>query len=424
MKKIIDDLWFKRRDIISDGFDESLNYISDIIPLKIHKYPTGTECWTWIIPEKWSINQAYIEDSKKNRLLDLRDHPLHILSYSKPIDKVVSKEELFQHLHSNPKSPNAIPFEFKYYEKEWGFCIQHNKLEDFKDKEYRVFIDSKFEKGSLKVGEYTIPGERDDIIILMAHLCHPCLVDDDLTGVAVLIETAKEIAKLSNNHFTYKILFVPETIGSIAYLSHNEDLIPKIKYGIFYEMLGNSNTLALQHSRDKNSKMDRIARYVMNKNLKEYREGDFNTIVGNDEFVFNSPGLNIPMISINRFPYPEYHTSADTPEIITMERLTEAKENILEVIDILEKDYIPKQKTKGPIFLLRYGLWVDYRTNKQLHANMENITLNLEGKKSVFDISEEFDIDVYQVYDYVDKLYDHDLIEKLNAPDTSLNNAT
>ena len=144
MIKLIKDIWFKRRDIVSDGFDEALNYISKIIPLKIHKIPSGTKCWTWKVPEKWSVKEAYIEDLKGNQLLNLKDHLLHVISYSLPIDKVVTKEELMKHLHTNSKRPDAIPFEFKYYERDWGFCIQHNKLKKFTKDKYKVFIDSKF----------------------------------------------------------------------------------------------------------------------------------------------------------------------------------------------------------------------------------------------------------------------------------------
>ncbi|MCH7561822.1 MAG: DUF2172 domain-containing protein [Thaumarchaeota archaeon] len=131
MSKLIEDLWKKQRNLVSDDYEESLHYISKIIPLKIHEIPSGKKCWTWVIPEKWTANEAWIKDLDGNKLLDFKEHPLHLISYSLPIDKIVSKEELMNHLHSNPKRPNAIPFEFKYYQKDWGFCIQHNKLENF-----------------------------------------------------------------------------------------------------------------------------------------------------------------------------------------------------------------------------------------------------------------------------------------------------
>jgi len=411
MLKLIKDIWFRRRDIVSDGFGESLKYIAKIVPLEIHKIPSGTKCWTWRVPEKWSIKNAYIEDLKGNRLLDLKDHPLHAVSYSLPINKVVTKAELIKHLHTNPKRPDAIPFEFKYYERDWGFCIQHNKLENFKRDKYRVFIDSKFEKGNLEIGDCTIKGKREETIVLVAHLCHPAMVNDDLAGVAVLVEIAKELRKKKNN-YSYKFLFVPETIGSIAYLSKNENIIPKLKYGIFLEMPGNDNIYALQLSRRGNTKIDRVARYVMKKRLAEFRDGPFGKVVCNDEMVFNGPGVDIPMISISRFPYPEYHTSDDNPGIISKKNLVESKNLISEILDIIDSDYIPKRKFKGLIFLSGYGLWVDYRINKKLNENIDQIMFRMEGDKSIFDIAEELDMDYYEVLDYINKFHKKGLIEK------------
>ena len=411
MIKLIEDLWYKQRNIVSDEYEEALKYISNIIPLKIHEVSTGTKCWTWTIPEKWTVNEAWIEDLDGNRLLDFKDHPLHVISYSLPINKIISKNELMEHLHTNSKRPNAIPFEFKYYQKDWGFCIEHNKLKQFTKEKYKVCIDSKFENGSLKIGDFTIKGESDDTIVMVAHLCHPSMVNDDLAGVSVLVDVAKELSK-KNNHYTYKCLFLPETIGSIAYLSQNEKIIPNFKYGIFFEMLGNKNIHALQLSRQGNTRLDNIARYVLKNRTETFREGKFREIICNDEMVFNGPGVNIPMISISRYPYPEYHTSDDNPSIISEERLNESKNTILEILKILDLDYVPKRKFKGPIFLSGYGLWVDWRVNEELNLNIEKIMLRLEGDKSIFEIAQELGMKFLTVKEFVDKLLDNQLAEK------------
>lgn len=410
MIELINDLWYKTRNLVSDGYDESLEYISKIIPITIHKIKTGTKCWTWAVPEKWEVTEAWIEDMAGNRLLDLQDHPLHVMSYSLSVDKTITKDELMNHLHTRPDRPDAIPFEFKYYERDWGFCIQHNKLKNFKSDKYKVLIKSTFSQDSIKIGDYTIPGKSNDTIVLVAHLDHPAMVNDDLTGVAVLIEIAKELQK-QNNNYTYKILLLPETIGSIAYLSQNEEQIPNMKYGIFLEMLGNNNIHALQLSRQGDTMIDRIARYVLKKNCL-FREDKFRKVICNDEMVFNGPGVDIPMISISRFPYPEYHTSDDNLSIISEKNLDESKKIILEILKIIDQNFIPKRKFKGPIFLSRYGLWVDYRTNKKLNENLEQIMLMLDGDKSVFDISEELDMDFSDVLNYINKFLENDLIDR------------
>lgn len=407
--KLLEDLWKKDRHLISDSYDDSLRYISKIIPLKILEIPSGTKCWTWTVPEKWNIKDAWIKDSKGKKLLDLNDHPLHVLSYSLPIDKIVNKDELMIHLHTNPKRPRAIPFNFKYYERDWGFCIQHERLKNFQDDKYHVKIESSFENGNLKIGEYDISGKTDYTIVLMAHLCHPSMVNDDLAGVAVLVDLAKTLQE-RRNFYSYKILFVPETIGSVAYLSQHEHLIPKMKYGIFLEMLGTNNSLALQKTRQGNSHIDRISKYVMKNNLKIFREGDFHKIIVNDEMVFNGPGINIPMISISRFPYPEYHTSDDNLDIISEENLTESKEVILKILDIIDKNFIPQRTFMGPIFLSGFGLWVDYKENKTLNENIDQIMLLLEGDFSVFDITEKLQMDFYDVLSFLEKLEKYGLI--------------
>ena len=411
MMKLIEDLWFKRRDIVSDGYDESLEYISKIIPLRIHKIPSGTKCWTWTIPEKWSVKDAYIETAEGERLLDLKDHPLHIVSYSLPVDKIVSKAELFDHLHSKPERPDAIPFEFKYYEKDWGFCVPHNKLKNFTADSYKVFIDSEFQKGTLEVGDCTIKGKTEETIVFAAHLCHPAMANDDLAGVAVMVDVARELAK-RENHFTYKFLLVSETIGSVAYLSQNEDVIKKMKCGVFLEMLGSGTKMALQLSKRGDAKIDRIARYALSKMTGDFREGPFRQIVGNDEMVFDGPGVDVPMVSISRFPYPEYHTSDDNPSIIKEAKLIEARDLVLKIIDIIESDYTPKRTFRGPVFLSGYGLWVDWKTNKEVNENIEQIMLRLEGDKSVFDIACELGIEFKDVLEYVDKFLEKGLVTK------------
>ncbi len=417
MYNIVNDLYYKRRDLVSDGYDESLDYISKILPIKIHKIKSGTTCWTWTVPEKWTVEEAYVEaDGKK--LIDVKDHPLHVVSYSESVDKFVSKQELMNHISTNKDRSNAIPFNFKYYERDWGFCVQHEKLKEFTYDQYKVVIKSSFENGDIKIGELVLPGESTDTIVLVAHLCHPGMANDDLSGVAVLVNIANSLLKIKDRHYSYRILFLPETIGSIAYLSQNEDLIPSMKFGIFFEMLGNDNVHALQLSRQGNTIIDMAARNVMKNSLSQFNEGAFREIISNDEMVFNGPGVDIPMISISRWPYPEYHTSDDNMSIIKSEKLEESRDIILKIIDSLEKNYTPKRKFKGPPFLSKHGLWVDWRENPKLNLMMEKLFVEFEGDKSLIEIAEYLDLDFRDVYNYVNKFFDADLVEKIIKNET------
>lgn len=414
MMKVIRDLIDKRRDIISDGFDQALSVIASIVPLKIHQIKTGTKCWTWTVPKKWSVEEAYIDDMKGNRLLDVKSHPLHIMSYSLPIDKVVSREELMTHLYTRPERPDAIPFEFKYYDKNWGFCIQHNRLKNFTDSEYRVRINSRFEDGYLKIGDSTIVGKSEKTVLLMAHLCHPSMANDDLSGVAVLIEIIKTLMSRQNN-YTYKVLFVPETIGSIAYLSQNEEIVSSLKCGIFLDILGNNNEHTLQFSRQGNEEIDEIAQYVLEKETSGFSTVPYLKGASNDEKVINGPGINIPMIAINRFPYPEYHTSDDNINIIQEAKLMESKAIVEKIINIVDNNYIPKRRFKGPVFLSGYGLWVDKKINRDLNKSIEQIMLRMEGDKRILTIAKEVGLDFWSVWEYVNKFFDKELIDKVGV---------
>ena len=418
MERTISDLWLKRRDIVSDGFDDALTYISKIIPLSIVEIPTGTECWTWIIPPKWSLSEGLIS-SGSEVVLDVSDHPLHVMSYSQPIRKRIKKEELMDHIYTYPERPNAIPFGFSYYENNWKFCMQHNKLAEFREDNYDICIDAEFTEGTLKVGELVIPGKNKQEIVLVAHLCHPSMANDNLSGVAVLIGTALELLKQPQNRFTYRFLFLPETIGSIAYLSQREHLIPNMKYSIIVDCVGHNDVLSLQHSRQANTELDICASYVLKEETLMYREGAIGEICGSDERVFNGPGVGIPSICISRskfwgrgeWPYPEYHSSDDIPNIIVIDNLVKTKNIIIKILDTLNKNYLPKRNYKGPICLSRYGLWVDWKKDRKLNMSLNDIMCSLEGGKSVLEIAKETGISFSDLFAWLDKLHKEDLLK-------------
>jgi len=420
-KSFIDAIWFERRDIVSDGYDKALNHIKGIIPeMQIRGYKSGSEAWTWIIPEKWSVSKAFIKGGG-GVLLDLEEHPLHVMSYSIPISRKVSKEELFKNLYSRQDQPDLIPFEFSYYQKKWGFCIEHKRLSNFIYDEYEVCIDSKFSPGELKVGEIFIPGTSEKEVVIMAHLCHPYMVNDGLTGVAVLLKLAQHFLNRDKNNYSYRFLILPETIGSIAYLSHNEHLIGKMEFGMFLEMLGNDDKFSLQKSKQGSSLIDRASELCLKNSGHDFRIGEFCEVIVNDEKVLNGPGINVPSISISRSkywgrgecPFPEWHTSCDTPDIINIEKLKDAEILVKNILEMIEENYYPKVKVRGPIFLSRFDLWVDWRLNRELNLKQEEVFDYLHHNgKSVIDIAYELDIPFLMLKDWLDKFHKHDLIKK------------
>src|SRR5512135_2193812 len=206
MLELINELWFLRRDIVSDDFDRALYRLAELAPMTIHEYPSGELCWTWRVPEKWTCQEAYLETLDGWRLLDAADHPLHVVSYSLPFEGVVPREELLRHLHVHPRLPEAIPFVFKYYERDWGLCAPQALRDSLQDEAYRVVIHTTFEPGLLKVGEIVIPGESQECFVLVAHLCHPAMVNDDLTGVVVGLDVARALLAGPPPYYTYRLL--------------------------------------------------------------------------------------------------------------------------------------------------------------------------------------------------------------------------
>ncbi|KGF72294.1 hypothetical protein DO97_10830 [Neosynechococcus sphagnicola sy1] len=424
MKTLLEKLYPLNRLALSDGTDQAMALLQVELPdLKIFEVPSGTECWTWIVPEKWVVREAYISDGDR-RIVDMQDHPLHVASYSPRMEQWVSREELLPHLHVAasyladmgyrlPERPHAIPWVVNYYQRDWGFCLQKQRLDALKGDRFFVKIDAEFVPDTLKIGDLTVPGRSQEMIVFITNICHPYQVNDSISGLVVAVDIAKQLAQM-DHHYTYKFLFLPETIGSIAYLSHHEHLIPLMKYGLFAEMLGHENDFVMQRSAQGHSPIDRVAEYVLKRSQPTYRTGEFREVLCNDEISLNGPGVNVPTISLSRWPYPQYHTNEDCPDIISEVQLESARDLILEIFKILDADRTPIRQYKGPIFLSRYGLWVEWREsdeNRKLLDRIEKIMLLMEGELSVFDIAEKVDLDFWVVLDFLNKLHDKGLIE-------------
>lgn len=425
MLSLINELWYLKRDIVSDDFDQALNRLTEEInrhfpahKMLIHNYPTGEQCWTWRIPEKWICHEAYLESLDGQRLIDYADHPLHVVSYSLPYEGEVSRDELLKHLHVHPRLPDAIPFVFKYYDRDWGLCASQTLRDSLIDTVYRVVIRTTFEPGALKVGEIVIPGESDQTFVLVAHLCHPAMVNDDLTGAVVAVELARTLLSRPRPYYTYRILILPETIGSVAYLSHNEHLIPYMVGGLFLEMLGNDSPHALQGSFQPESQVEHcLATALLSLDPKSYH-APYRRVIANDERQFNAPGVRVPMLSLSRVepadsptrPYREYHSSLDTPAIVTKQRLEGSLQVVVGMLEAWENNQYVVNNFKGEIFCSGYGIWIDYRTNPEGHRRLFEIMERCDGVHTIADIAHELGIPFQAVWEVVCLLREKDLV--------------
>ena len=417
MDQIIASLWELPRDILSNGYDAALKALATQVPMTIHEYPTGMPAWTWVVPEKWTCQEAWLETMDGRRLFSYADHPLHVLSYSLPFDGVVTREELLKHLHVHPLIPEAIPFMFKYYERDWGLCCSRVQRDALTDEKYRVVIRTQFSYATLKVGEIVVPGATDETVVLEAHLCHPHMVNDDMTGVAVAVDVARALRARKDLRYTYRILIVPETIGTVAYLSQNEHLIPKMKTGLFLEMLGKDHPHSLQRSLFGNSEADACFRLALEARDPRAWVGDFRMVIGNDEKQFNGPGVRVPMLSISRVlprsdpnhPYREYHSSHDTPAIIATKNLEESRDLVLAMLDTLEANRVPINRYKGEVFCSRYGIHVDWYKDRDGHMAFFSVMDRIDGTRSIAEIARELGIGFETVRGVVEQFVTHGL---------------
>lgn len=421
MRELIEKLYYLNRAIVSDGFEEGLDYIGSRIPLKIHKIPSGSRCFDWPIPQKWRIQEGYIEDVKGNRLLDYNDHMLHVVVGSLPVDKTVSKDELFEHLHWLDDQPERIPYIFKYYELDWGFCLAKKDVGKFQDEQYHVVIDSEYKDDYLRVGECIIRGQVGESIALLAHLDHPAQAQDDLSGVAVLVRLAEDfLHRLDGTkpYYTYRFLFTPETVGSIAYLATNPKARSSIRCGIVVEMPGvKDQDLVLQLSKKGDTRIDQVMEYAFSQLVPNHKVEPCFAVVINDDGVLNSPGIDIPAVSLSRSAekdiyhhFPGYHTDLDNPESIDYSQMQETLEVLNLVIDIFEKDQIPIRRYTGIPHLSSAKMWVDRRINPELSKNIRYILYELDNKSSVFDICSRLGIDFGETVAFVQQMKENNLV--------------
>jgi aminopeptidase-like protein len=346
------------RSITGDGVRETLAAVARRMPLELHEVPSGTKVLDWTVPDEWNIRDAYIAKDG-HRVVDFRESNLHVVSYSEPVRTVMPLAELPPHLHTLPEHPEWIPYRTSYYARAWGFCLSQRQLDGLEDGDYEVSIDSTLGPGSLTYGECFLPGEREDEVLLTTHVCHPSLANDNLSGIAALTEIGARLADVRRS-LSYRLLFIPGTIGSLTWLARNERQASKIVAGLVLACVGDSAPLTYKRSRRANAIGDRAAAYVLGRGGNGARVVDF-VPWGWDERQFNSPGFDLPVGALSRSregEYREYHSSADNLGLVRPDSLEEALHAVLGIIEVLESDrrYV-NLAPKGEPQLGRRGLY-------------------------------------------------------------------
>ena len=413
---LITELYPIHRSMTGHGFRETLRHIQKRIPLTVHEVPTGTHVFDWTVPKEWNIEDAYVKNSKGERVIDLRQSNLHVVGYSIPVRGKRTLKELKPHLFSLPDRPDWVPYRTSYFQDSWGFCLAHNRLSALQEDEYDICIDSRLEDGSLNYGEYYVQGGSDEEVLVSCHACHPSLCNDNLSGIAVAVLLAQHLSAMPRRH-SYRFLFIPTTIGSITWLALNEDKVSRIKNGLVLSCLGDSGPSTYKRSRQGDAEIDRAAAHVLKQMNGPYNVLDF-VPYGYDERQFCSPGFNLPVGCFMRTPngrYPEYHTSADDLDFVKAGPLADSFEKCVRMFDILEHNRVyvnlnPKCEPQ----LGRRGIYQGWSSRGLPELDLALLwVLNLsDGRHSLLDIAERAHAPFALIKTAADLLQSSSLVEE------------
>ena len=414
-------LWPINRSITGEGARKTLEKIKEHLPkLEIKKVLSGEKVFDWIIPKEWSVQEAYIITPDGRRICDFKDNNLHLLGYSVPYEEEISFDELKKHLYTFPKLPNAIPYVTSYYEERWGFCLSQEQFATLKSGNYRVVIKSTLFDGELNYGELLIKGKSDKEIFLSTYICHPSLANNELSGPTVVTFLAKWLQETDMLNYSYRIIFVPETIGSITYLSKNyKNMKNKIFAGFNVSCVGDDRSYSYLPSRNGNTISDKIAKHVL-----KWIDPNFNKYTwlnrASDERQYCAPGIDLPIASIMRTKYgayPEYHTSLDNLEnVVTPKGLDGGYWAIRKAIEAIERNLYYKVTVLCEPMMSKRGLYStlnEVKVNEDSQTRMNFLSL-CDGQNSLLEIAEYLNLPIWELYEIADLLKNHQLIEELD----------
>jgi aminopeptidase-like protein len=381
------------RSITGAGVRETLAKIGARIPITTYEVPSGTQVFDWEVPREWNVREAWIADEQGRKVVDLRDHTLHLMSYSTPVHAHLTLEELDPHLHSLPEHPDWIPYRTSYYRENWGFCLTDRARRALQPGRYEVLIDATLEPGNLTYAEFFQPGSTDEEFLIFTHVCHPSLCNDNLTGIAIATALAAALPE-GGGRFGYRLVFAPGTIGSIAWLARNEERVRKVRHGLVIGLLGDRGALTYKRSRRGDADIDRIAAYTLAAQAPGSRLVDFSPY-GYDERQLCSPGFNLPVGRLTRTPnneYPQYHSSGDDFTIIDAGALAESIQVCAAILRTAERDgkyvnLLPKCEPR----LGKRGLFRDMggrHPGEYEHALLWVLNQS-DGSQSLLDIAEK-----------------------------------
>ena len=401
------------RSLTGAGVRKTLNIIKKEFPkLKIYKVPSGTKAFDWSVPPEWNVKDAYILDKNDKKIVDFKNNNLHLVGYSIPTNKFISKKELFNHIHSLPNQSKAIPYITSYYKKYWGFCISHNEKLKFNNNyknsdKFKVIIKSNLNlKGNLNYGELILKGKSKQEILISTYICHPSMANNELSGPIVSMSLINHFSKLKNLEKTIRFIFIPETIGSITYLSKNLSYLKANVIGGFnLSCIGDEREHSCMFSKYKNTPADQAIIEAYNKLKIKFKRYSF-LERGSDERQYNSPGIDLPIASIFRTKYgkyPEYHTSLDNFDLVTEKGIMGGFKVAKKAIEILIKKIIPKNNILCEPQMSKRGLYPSLSTINETKITKHYMSFlqYADGKNDLDEISKILKLsknNVFKIY--------------------------
>jgi aminopeptidase-like protein len=404
------------RSITGNGFRQSISILEEHLPgLRIHEVASGTKVFDWTVPDEWNVRDAYVLDPLGRKVIDFKQHNLHLVGYSEPISQQLSLQELQQHLHSLPDKPDAIPYVTSYYKRTWGFCLPQHQRDALVDGTYTVYIDADLAPGSLTYADLVIPGKVKDEVFFSTYLCHPSMANNELSGPIVTTFLAKWLSNLPQRHFTYRIAIVPETIGALVYLSQNlRTLQKRVKAGYVITCVGDPGKFSLIPSRTGSTLADRVSRHVLDQFAPDYTKYSF-LQRGSDERQYCSPLVDLPMNSITRskyHEYVEYHTSLDNLDFITDASMRESIAMYQQCVLALEGNCITRASTIGEPQLGKRGLYPTTGGQVQLSdfSDIFDLLALSDGQSDLLDIATRMGRPISELVRIAELLRQHQLL--------------